>query len=79
MSTDVSSLAAAVPGLRRSDPHGTLRDTMLAFIGRRIAGAIPTLLIMSFIAFAMSGFTHTSAVFSIASMSASGTRPVKVT
>ena len=34
---------------------------------------------MSFISLATSGFTHTSAVFSIASSSASQTRPVKLT
>ena len=34
---------------------------------------------LSFISLATSGFTQTSAVFSIASSSASGTRPVKVT
>ncbi len=34
---------------------------------------------LSFISFATSGFTQTSAVFSIASSSASGTRPVNVT
>ena len=34
---------------------------------------------MSFISVATSGFTQRSAVFSIASSSASGTRPVKVT
>ena len=34
---------------------------------------------LSFISLATSGFTQTSAVLSIASSSASGTRPVKVT
>jgi hypothetical protein len=34
---------------------------------------------LSFISFAVSGFTQTSAVLSIASISRSGTRPVNVT
>ena len=75
----VGSLRFAYSDASCADTRPSVRSNCTIGLPSAMYSMILFIVDLSFMSFAMSGLTHTSAVLSTASSSASGTRPVNVT